>query len=113
MGLTVGRRLARHVEIALPVPGAEFLTQLVPLWRYAVWLVALFSIAAAAVAIRLDVQQLRENLDRNDRLQRQSEVLRERLRLEVDARRRVASLERIGTTMSLEPVTVRSVEVSP
>jgi hypothetical protein len=64
--------------------------RLLPLWRHAVWLLALFAVLAMATAVRLDVQRLRMDLDRSDRLHRGALVLNERLHLEIDARKRLA-----------------------
>ena len=85
--------------------------RLLPLWRHAVWLTALFAVLAAAVVIRLDVQRLQMDLDRNDRAQSSAVVLHERLALELDARSRLQALE--GHAVSLgagptAPVVLRS-----
>jgi hypothetical protein len=75
--------------------------RLVPLWRYAVWAAALFLVCAAAVAVRVDVQQLHKDLDRNGRLEREARVLNERLRLERDARRNAVAVQAIATEFGL------------
>ena len=59
------------------------LRRLLPLWRHGVWLCSLFAVLACAAAIRLDVQQMRKDLDRNTRAQREARILNERLQLEV------------------------------
>lgn len=89
--------LADVVEVARPTTWQR----LFPLWRHAVWLLALFAVSAAAVAVRLDVQQLRKDLDRNTRLERQAAVLNERLRLEIDARRRAVAVEGVAHRLEL------------
>ena len=67
--------------------------RLFPLWRHALWLAALFIVLAVAVAIRLDVQRLHMDLDRNDRAHRTASVLNERLTLELDARTRLETMQ--------------------
>ena len=69
------------------------LSRLLPLWRHLVWLAILFIVLAVGVVIRLGVQRLEMDLDRNDRAQRAAQVLNERLTLELDARRRLQALE--------------------
>ena len=78
------------------------LSRLLPLWRHAAWLAALFLVCAAAVSVRLDVQQTRKDLDRNMRMEREAQVLNERLRLEMDARRRAVAVEAIAQSLSLD-----------
>lgn len=78
-------------------------TRLVPLWRHAVFLIALFVVLAAAVVIRLDVQRLEMALDRNDRAQRGAEVLNERLLLELSARRRLQATEGLAAGLGAGP----------
>lgn len=78
------------------------LRRLLPLWRYAVWGMALFVVMAAWAQVRLDVQALRTDLDRNSRHAREARILNDRLRLEMDARRRAVHVEamagRLGVT---------------
>jgi len=110
------------VERTLALPTAELLapaarrwqlgaSRLLPLWRHAVWLVALFLVLAAWVQVRLDVQQLRADLDRNTRMSREARILNDRLRLEMDARRRASAVEsvavRLGMTGDAAVVRVR------
>ena len=76
---------------------------MLPLWRHAVWLVSLFAVLACAAVVRLDVQQLRKDLDRNTWAQREAGVLNDRLRLEVDARRRIAAMEAVAHQLALGP----------
>jgi len=83
--------------------------RLLPLWRYAVWLAALFLVLAAWVQVRLDVQQLRADLDRNTRMSREARIMNDRLRLEMDARRRASNVEAVAAQlgMSGDAVVVR------
>lgn len=73
--------------------------RLLPLWRHVVWLVALFVVLAVAVVIRIDVQRLEMDLDRNDRAHRTAQVLNERLTMELDARRRLQAVEGMATSL--------------
>ena len=82
-------------------PFRLLLQRLVPLWRYAVWGAALFAVLAASAVIRLDVQQVRNDLARHDRAERESSILNDRLRLEVDARRRTLAMEAVATELGL------------
>jgi hypothetical protein len=77
--------------------------RLIPLWRHGVWFMAVFAVLAAAVSVRLDVQQLKKDMDRGTRAQRESTVLNDRLRLEVDARRRVAAMEAVAAGLEMGP----------
>ena len=77
------------------------LRRLRPLWRYAVFTMCLFSVTAFAVAVRIDVQQLRKDLDRNGRMQREAGILHDRLQLEMDARRRAAAMEVVARRLNL------------
>jgi sensor domain CHASE-containing protein len=74
-----------------------------PLWRHAVWLAVLFVVCGIAVSVRLDVQQTRKDLDRNARMEREARVMNERLRLELDARRRVKAVQEVADAMHLGP----------
>jgi hypothetical protein len=87
------------------------LSRLLPLWRHVVWLVALFVVLAAWAQVRLEVQQLRTDLDRNSRHAREARILNDRLRLEMDARRRAVNVEamagRLAMTADADIVRVR------
>ncbi len=85
----------------IPLPRRLDLARLWPLWRHAVWVVALFLVSAVAVSVRLDVHQLRRDLDRNARTQREAQVLNERLRLEIDARRRAVAVDSVADAMGM------------
>jgi hypothetical protein len=76
-------------------------SRLVPLWRHAAWLLALFVVLAFWVQVRLDVQQLRTDLDRNTRMTREARIQNDRLRLEMDARRRVTALEAVAGRLAM------------
>jgi hypothetical protein len=90
---------------AVPVSDLAELSvaRLAPLWRHAAWLAAMFVVILMAIAVRLDVQQLHQDLDRNTRLQREARVLNERLRLELDARRRSVALEALAAALGIDP----------
>ncbi len=64
-------------------------------------LVALFVVLAAWVEVRLEVQALRKDLDRSGRAHREARVLNDRLRLEVDARRRAVAMEAVAARLAL------------
>lgn len=78
---------------AMPSDMAGRLERLVPLWRHAVWLVALFALLTMWVDVRVDVQQVRKDLDRSGRAHREARIQNDRLQLELDARRRSVVLE--------------------
>lgn len=77
--------------------------RLIPLWRHAVWLMSLFAVLSVAASIRLDVQQMRKDLDRHNRVAREARILNDRLRLEVDARRRAVAMEQAAARLQLGP----------
>jgi len=100
------------VERTLALPTAELLVpaarrwqlgarRFLPLWRHAVWLVALFLVLAAWVQVRLEVQSLRADLDRNTRMSREARILNDRLRLEMDARRRASNVEAVALRLGM------------
>jgi hypothetical protein len=95
----VGLVRSRSVD-AGPADGSGRLERLVPLWRHAVWLVALFAILTMWVDIRVDVQQLRKDLDRSGRAHREARIQNDRLQLELDARRRSVVLEDAARQLS-------------
>jgi len=80
---------------------APDLRRLLPLWRHGVWLCSLFAVLASAAAVRLDVQQMRKDLDRNTRAQREARILNERLELEVASRRRAVAMEAVAAQMAM------------
>lgn len=112
MGLPADGGVGLQTDRFSDVPGGWAVpwTRLVPLWRHAVWLVALFVVLAIAVVIRLDVQRLEMNLDRNDRAQHEASVLHQQLTLEVATRTRLQAVEgwagQIGATADVDVVTV-------
>jgi hypothetical protein len=77
-------------------PVRRLLAQLAPLWRHTVWFTALALVLAASVAIRLDVQRMQKDYARTIRTQREARVLQDRLRLELDARRRATAMESLA-----------------
>jgi hypothetical protein len=95
---------ALDVDITSPRIRAQIIAlRLQPLWRHAAWGSALFAVLLVAAAVRLDVQSVRKDLDRNERAQREARVSRDRLRLEIDARRRTAVVDALATQMQLGP----------
>jgi hypothetical protein len=95
---TVPQTTPSGVRDALRTPD---LRRLLPLWRHGVWLCSLFVVLASAAAIRLDVQQMRKDLDRNTRAQREARILNERLELEVASRRRAVAMEAVAAQMAM------------
>lgn len=91
--------------------------RLLPLWRYGVWVLVLFATLICSVVVRIDVQSLRKDLDRNARAQVEAQVVNARLRLELDARRRSAAMAKVGSGLQLgdhaEVVDVTKVAVVP
>lgn len=100
-------RTLTHATAAPPATGWKIgtfeLARLKPLWRYAVFTACLFAVTAFAVAVRLDVQQMRKDLDRNSRMTREATILNDRLHLENDARRRAAAVEVVASRLALGP----------
>lgn len=92
------RTLTAHT---LPVPRRSVAARLLPLWRYAAFLAALFTVLAAGALVRLDVQQLRKDLDRTSRATLEAQVLHDRLVLEMEARRRAVAMERVAVELGL------------
>jgi hypothetical protein len=94
--------VATHTAAAPgPTEWQAGLRWLVPLWRHAVWLVALFALLTLWVDIRVEVQQLRKDLDRSGRAFREARLNNDRLRLELDARSRAFALEAAATELGL------------
>ena len=95
--------LAPTSDLALPTTPEwrGTLSRLAPLWRHAVFVTSLFVLLAAWIEIRVEVQQLRKDLDRSGRTHRESRVLNDRLRLELDARRRAVALEAAAARLSV------------
>jgi hypothetical protein len=89
--------------IALPVTLDEARERLRPLWRYGAWFAVLFVVCAASVLARLDVQELRQDIDRAQRQQRRARIVNERLHLESDVRRRAAAVEIAAAEHDLGP----------
>lgn len=88
------------------------LARVAPLWRHGVWLVAFLTVGSFAVAVRLDVQRMQKDYERTVRTQREAHVLQDRLRLELDARRRASAMEELAEAHQLiaNPVVVHVVE---
>ena len=53
------------------------------------------------MVVRLDVQQLRKDINRNARAQREAQLLNDRLRLEFDARSRAVAMEAVATEFAM------------
>jgi hypothetical protein len=88
---------------SLSMVAAPHVRRLWPLWRYAWFLGSLFVVSAVAVAVRLDVQQIRKHLDRNDAAMHEAEVAHQRLLLEIDARRRAVAMQGVAAQLGLGP----------
>ena len=97
------RTLALPTHLIAPATSSwrRGVRRVLPLWRHAVWLAALFVVLAAWVQVRLDVQQLRTDLDRNSRHTREARILNDRLRLEMDARRRAVNVEAMAGRLAM------------
>jgi hypothetical protein len=87
-------QIERHASASVGIPS---------LWRYLAWAVVAFVMCGIGVGVRLDAQQLRKDIDRNGRLQREARVANERLRLELDARRRAHAMSDVAAALSLGP----------
>lgn len=77
--------------------------RLLPLWRHVVFLAALFAVAGAGAMVRLEVQQLRKDLDRTSKAILDSRVLNDRLTLEHEARARAVAVEATAHALGLGP----------
>ncbi|MEZ4317560.1 MAG: hypothetical protein R3F61_08645 [Myxococcota bacterium] len=75
--------------------------RLLPLWRHAVFMAALFGVSGAGAMVRLEVQQLRKDLDRTSKAILDARVLNDRLTLEREARSRVVVVEAAATALGL------------
>ncbi len=92
------------VSMPLPVlrPAvAGALARLRPLWRHLAWFLAFGMIIALAVAVRLDFQRIRKDFERTSRTEREALILQDRLRLELDARRRATAMEALAVRHGL------------
>lgn len=104
------RLIQTITNLPLTLPGQEVnasteamtIANVVPLWRHMFWLAAVFAALVVSVEVRLDVQQLRKDLDRNERSQRSADVVNDRLRLELDSRRRAESVAAIASKMDIQ-----------
>ena len=74
------------------VNGSVF-AKLLPLWRLIIWALAVFVLLIAAAVVRMDVQRLQMDFDRNDRLSREATLTNERLRMELDVRKRLGAVQ--------------------
>ena len=77
--------------------------RLVPLWRHALFVAAVAAVFGVGAWIRLDVQQLRKDMDRSSRAILEARVLHDRLGLETQARRRAIAMEAAAAELGLGP----------
>jgi len=80
---------------------ASVFSKLLPLWRAVIWGLAVFILLVAAAVIRLDVQRLQIDFDRNDRLRSEAVVTQERLLLELDVRKRLGAVQGYAESANL------------
>ena len=74
---------------------------LAALGRHAVWLLALCVVLGALVQVRIEVQDLRERLARSRSGLQAAETLRDRLSVELGARRRAVAMEAAAKRLNL------------
>ncbi|MCO4747444.1 MAG: hypothetical protein KC912_21770 [Proteobacteria bacterium] len=97
----------REAAVALPAPDVEVVgwaspwRRLVPLWRHAVWIGSGFALVAMAVSVRVEVQELRKDIERAEFRHREAGLLHERLQLEVDSRRRAVAVEAVASELAV------------
>ena len=94
-----------RLPITRPSEESSHSSWLAALSRHVVWLVAVLVVLGTLVRVRLDVQVLRQQLDKTGREIRQAEILHDRLRLEADARKRAASMEQAAARFGLSTPT--------
>lgn len=83
--------------------------RILPLWRYGIWFGALFLLIAVAIVVRLDVQRLQMDLDRNDRLSSEAMIIQERLDVELNVRTRLGAVQVFSEESGLERAPTRRV----
>ncbi len=97
----------RSVTSQIPSADVELIASanpwfgLLALWRHAVWFGLVFVMLAGAVSVRLAVRQSVLDLERNTHLMREATVQQERLRLEVQTRRRAVAMEELAKALEL------------
>lgn len=69
--------------------------------RYGIWLACLIVVVMVWLQVRIEVHQLRRDLDRTGAAIRKARVLNQRLALERDARRRLIEAERVAAELGL------------
>lgn len=74
---------------------------LLALWRHAVWVGMLFVLLVVFLTVQLSVKQTVLDLERNVQLTREATLQHERLRLEVQTRRRAVAMEGLATALHL------------
>lgn len=104
--------LATLPPMGVALPQIQGARRYWPLWRYAIWAAALFAVCTFAVGTRLEVQRLRKDLDRIDAEHKAALVKNDRLRLEIDARRRATATRGAAAQIGLVP-DARVVVVAP
>jgi Na+-transporting NADH:ubiquinone oxidoreductase subunit NqrC len=77
------------------------LSRLLPLWRVLIWALAVFVLLVGAAVVRLDVQRLQMDFDRNDRMRHAAQITHERLGLELEVRRRLGAVQAYSNAASL------------
>jgi hypothetical protein len=101
------RMTALHpASLTVVAPSASFTatwSRLRPLSRYALFALVSFVVVLVGVLVRLEVQQLEIDLDRNDRAQRAASVLQERLELELRSRRRLHAVQSFAGQLQARP----------
>ena len=85
-----------------------------PLVRYLFIGAVLFAFAVLGVMVRVESQEIRKDIDRNRRMQDSAQLLNQRLRLELDARRRVMAVESAARSLGIDaPAEVTRVAEPP
>lgn len=94
------RTLTAHT---LPARRLTVGQRILPLWRHAASAACLFIVLVVGAFIRLDVQQLRKDMDRTARASLEARVLHDRLVLEMESRRRSVAMEHAAGQLHLGP----------
>jgi hypothetical protein len=76
-------------------------SKIVPLWRVLIWALAVFFLLVTTAVIRLDVQRLQMDFDRNDRMRNHALITQERLLLELDVRKRLGAIQGYASAAEL------------
>lgn len=81
------------------------LARLRPLWRYAVFVVALFTVSAFHVYVGLGAKQVRADLDRIAGTHDEARLLNDRLDVEIATRSRAVRMEEVAAHLEMTPGT--------